>query len=332
MKETLEPKIKFDGENFAALKMQFADQVLFQGFTNPKLNKQFEDSTIIYHYANVDTFFKIIEGQSLYFTNLFYLNDKVELKHGIGLIKKSLIEIKPRYPLIVDLIYQHLEKKITTDKFVFCTSKNGDLLEQWRAYGDNGRGVSIGFKNHNLKSCLYGMINGTHLDYDESYQISKFQEITNQHISFFEKYKDEVDWGKYRYEEMVAISVMEFSDFLLDSTKHSSFVNENEYRLTYKRRDNARLKIEYRDKGKTKIPFINIPTKARRYKQEKEMGMHSDMGADPVFVIDKLPIEKIILGPCFDEMELTALKKQLFVNGYSDVQIIKSDLPYRVDF
>jgi hypothetical protein len=29
--------------------------------------------------------------------------------------------------------------------FLTCFSENGDLLSQWRAYGNNGDGVAIGF-------------------------------------------------------------------------------------------------------------------------------------------------------------------------------------------
>lgn len=37
--------------------------------------------------------------------------------------------------------------------FVMCFSgeESGDLLSQWRGYGDNGKGIAIGFNEYALK-------------------------------------------------------------------------------------------------------------------------------------------------------------------------------------
>lgn len=326
------PKIKFDGEAFSSLKMQFADQILKQSFVNPKLNKQFDDCSIIYHYTSLTSLTNIIENQSLYFTNLFYLNDKLELKYGIELIKKVLADTKTENDSILNLVEDHIQSRINSDRFVFCFSLKGDLLSQWRAYANNGCGVSIGFKNHQLKNCLGVRIQQTHIDYDEEFQFGKFKEIIQQLIEFFESYKEIFDYDQLKYDEQVAIAIIEFCEALIDSLKHPAFLEEKEYRFTHVyNKKQEKIKIKLRLKENSLIPFIEIPTKAKQYYKEKANGKWDDAGADPTFVIDKLPIQKIILGPCLEEKTvIPSLKLLLSKNGYNDVEIIKSNIPYRI--
>jgi hypothetical protein len=46
----------------------------------------------------------------------------------------------------------------STEGFAFCLSEKGDQLSQWRAYGDDGRGVSIGFNRSALEKD-FGAVN-----------------------------------------------------------------------------------------------------------------------------------------------------------------------------
>jgi hypothetical protein len=64
---------------------------------------------------------------------------------------RSLIEelreirqrISPTYSKELDEAIRHLGS--SANVFVFCLSVRGDLLSQWRAYGEPGNGYSIGF-------------------------------------------------------------------------------------------------------------------------------------------------------------------------------------------
>jgi DUF2971 family protein len=325
-------KIKLTGETLAALNLNFSEQILYQAFRNPKFNKHLDDCSTIYHYTSLTNLKKIIKSQSLYFTNLFYLNDKSEFKYGIEFIRKVIEDIKPANRIIGELIDKHIENKINSKRFIICFSLKEDLLSQWKDYGDNGCGVSIGFHNHHLKSCLAGITEQTHIDYDEKFQFEKFKEIIQQHIAYFARHKESIDWGKHNFEEQVAISVMDFCEAFFGSLKHPGFFEENEYRFThvYNRKFDNRIKIKHRLKDGIRIPFIEIPTKAKEYAIEKSKGIWDDLGTDKTFAVKVLPIQKIILGPCVDEnIVIPSLELLLKNNGYVKVEIVKSGIPFR---
>ena len=47
----------------------------------------------------------------------------------------------------ISYLLDMLRYDVIRSSYITCFSRNGDLLSQWRAYGDDGRGVSIGFNS-----------------------------------------------------------------------------------------------------------------------------------------------------------------------------------------
>ena len=112
------------------------------------------ENETMYQYRSIDVFQKIIESKKLRLTSAYHQNDKKELKLLLDYIEKK-----------IDILYKEDTKQtnikrinknividyfLKTDVFISCFSKKGDKLSQWRAYGNDGRGISIGFK-FNLK-------------------------------------------------------------------------------------------------------------------------------------------------------------------------------------
>jgi hypothetical protein len=324
-------KLKFDSSVLMSLNFEFSNQIINQGFSNPKFNKKRKDCSLIYHYTSIDNFINIIQNQSLYFTNLFYLNDQLELQYGIEFIKRIVKEIDSKNKIISKLIDEHIESKINSNRYVLCFSLNGDLLSQWRAYGDYGRGVTIGFDSWQLKRALANITRQTHIEYDEAFQNELFKEMINQHITFFETRKESIDWGIYNYEEQAAISIIQSCESLIDSLKHPSFSEEEEYRFTHVHGEiKEEVEIKFRTKANNIIPFIEIPTTEKHFYDQQKQGIWSKSDK-PSFSFDNLPVKEIILGPCLEENKiLPALKLILKNNGYNNVEIIKSRIPYRI--
>ena len=90
-------------------------------------------SKLLYHYCSVETFFQIIKNQTLRLTNIQYMNDSEELHYGIDLLGKSDEE----------MLYLDKKYRGYIDIYAMCFSEMGDLLSQWRGYGDNAEGLSI---------------------------------------------------------------------------------------------------------------------------------------------------------------------------------------------
>lgn len=64
--------------------------------------------------------------------------------------KTNEIGMSMLFQLAYDYFRIEFEKGGVTN-FVICFCEEGDKLSQWRGYADNGRGVSIGFSEQELR-------------------------------------------------------------------------------------------------------------------------------------------------------------------------------------
>jgi len=109
----------------------------------------------LYHYTDARGLEGIIKNQHIWFTRYTHLNDSTELKFGMSVATELLSEIGAgsdgRIRIFCDMV-----KDLFTDKnmasafgfFIASFSRERDDLGQWRAYGNNGRGFSLGLAPH----------------------------------------------------------------------------------------------------------------------------------------------------------------------------------------
>jgi hypothetical protein len=105
---------------------------------------------IVYHYCGPDGFRCILSKKSLWATHFQYLNDAGEIRRGIDIAKEEAISLQNLATTGIQNFYfnqilQQLDEKVSRHIFLVCFSEVGDLLSQWRAYADDGRGYAIGF-------------------------------------------------------------------------------------------------------------------------------------------------------------------------------------------
>jgi len=111
----------------------------------------------IYHYTDFNGVSGIIESKSLWLTKLSYLNDKSELTLAIDLFRSQAaswankIGDGEKAKFLRDASHQ-LQSFSNTNICVASFCEDGDLLSQWRSYGNDGSGVAIEFDAHSLTS------------------------------------------------------------------------------------------------------------------------------------------------------------------------------------
>lgn len=100
---------------------------------------------VLYHYCSNDAFLGILESKSVWASEFTLSNDALEGKWirvvVAECLKRRNIDTLTSAPLMSalgDLIE-------LLGAAGFCLSSEGDQLSQWRAYADDGRGVSVGF-------------------------------------------------------------------------------------------------------------------------------------------------------------------------------------------
>ena len=87
-------KIQIDGEIWTALRMELSNIILSQVFINDKLNKQFPSTKILYHYTTLNGLASIIDSQSIFCTNIYFLNDIKEYRYGVSLIMNVIEKLR----------------------------------------------------------------------------------------------------------------------------------------------------------------------------------------------------------------------------------------------
>ena len=111
-----------------------------------------DEIDILYHYTDSSSLMGIINNNVLWSTNINFLNDTTEYTHGLELAEDILNEKKNSENLIkIDALRLSLKQILHCNIFITSLSEKGDLLSQWRSYGQGTNGVSIGFSKENLE-------------------------------------------------------------------------------------------------------------------------------------------------------------------------------------
>jgi len=102
---------------------------------------------LLYHYCPSDSFFGIATSKNIWLSNSLYSNDPNENKISRDILieisnESSNIKIKKFAKKVLDFKFGLIDD---AGAYVFCMSQEEDDLNQWRIYGDNGYGYSLGF-------------------------------------------------------------------------------------------------------------------------------------------------------------------------------------------
>lgn len=116
--------------------------------------------TTLYHYSTADGLVGILQSRQFWATNVRFMNDTSELAHGVGLVRAAFDAIERDSKMnpktvafevvratILDMV-NDAERNTAQFAVSFCT--DGNLLSQWRGYGQFGRGYAVGFTTARL--------------------------------------------------------------------------------------------------------------------------------------------------------------------------------------
>lgn len=112
----------------------------------------------VYHYTSLATFQKIVEGKQLRLSNVFFMNDSMEVRWFEQHVAEVTRFIKgfpgwkadgnsSFFRRLMELLDRHQD---FGNLYCCCFSAEDDDLSQWRGYADDGRGVAIGLSLEQL--------------------------------------------------------------------------------------------------------------------------------------------------------------------------------------
>lgn len=151
---------------------------------------------ILWHYCNLEAFYNIIKTHSIRLNDVYQSNDYTENEGFYKLVREQIYN-KLSHPgldidqkALIDYLIRTMDNKsyIPSNNFCFCLTDLDDSPFHWSLYGDNGKGIAIGFRRSMLTfhSELSDELSISLLDMN--YDTIEFQ---NQIDEFIEKSKME---------------------------------------------------------------------------------------------------------------------------------------------
>ena len=273
-----------------------------------------DNNDIIYHYCDANAFHSICTNRKLWFNDLFSMNDYMELHWGYSIWEQAASTRLEKYGK--DFL-DEIDEVIHTSGFqgllmANCFSTEKDVLSQWRAYADDGKGYVVGFNAENL---LGLPIRALKVLYNKEQQIK--EAAAGIDALFLIKQESLCDYkalcGVYGYD--------------LSAFKNPAFSEEKEIRLIHLldfQRSNDFLKLV--DKG-------GLYFGEERTGEQVKFRIKQDIPT-PYIEFDftnngKInPIKEVIIGPKND-VKVSAISIFLETIGVENVKIEKSKASYR---
>lgn len=290
-----------------------------------KMEKE-STNNVLYHYTSFSTLNEILRHNSLRASDLRFLNDKNEFKIWFNVFDNVMMAMKQKddylsFALFLDSIKDEIDTYRNYNSYVTCFSHERDLLSQWEMYGDNCKGIAIGFDKDKLIKMMFKynkvIINGEDpvfpglLQGDVEYSFETVckdvmwmtKNLVNAYLESGENVVDFIGQeSKYHFKERCMRIVMRLQD-----AKDASFYAEREFRFYWNQKDQQK-EVDTFPRSSRLVPFVSLSCD------------------------EKLPIKEILLGPALDDPEtrIMEIKHVLKLYGYPIVNVEKSTIPFRI--
>jgi hypothetical protein len=272
----------------------------------------------LYHYTTQAGLLGIVRDKKIWASHTQYLNDAREFHHAISLVEEQLAEMnrpgsyEDRERGLLDEMKQELKGIEGINVCVCSFSEDGDVLSQWRAYGDRASGFALGFSGAFLRSVSKGL--GFYLvkvEYDESRQRrlvrTLIEDVLEENIRQLERSEngDDLDLARRRPAGNLVTYLNRYAPIL----KHYSFSDEKEWRIISSPLFSPREGFGYRAGVSMLIPYFQIPLSA----------------TDQPF-----QLEEVVVGPTpHPEQSKSAVIGLLAQDDYLEINVRNSAAPYR---
>ena len=280
--------------------------------------------TELYHYTSPRALKGILKSNRLWFSNIYFLNDKSEMKYTYLILLELLEDLKHKlnfefYEKMVNRAeymtcntYYKEESSVFSrlEYYVLCLSTEKNCLSLWSNYTktNDKTGYNIAFSYKNLKDCVeakgYEFFSFAKVCYDTEKQKKMITETLIKFNDLYKNAKNGKDKQKIFWELIDNFTI--YSIFL----KHPAFHMENEYRIVVGVRSHTHSEIcEFEVQNGIFVPHIE----------------HELPDPDEGSIINSVTISPT----CEKDLAVYSVRKLL--NSYSqyDVKIFTSDIPLR---
>jgi hypothetical protein len=281
---------------------------------------------VLYHYTSIEGLRNIIRSKTLWGTHVRFLNDESEWLYGFTLLKSKVETIPsgdPRSERMKAASIRMIDELVelyanSVDIFVACLCDKGDLLSQFRLYGD----ISIGLEVKELQR-LHPMPETDYAFWPILYDnevtshalLIRFAEaFLMMDVQYHGAWDVSVEELRQRMKDSEAMSrFMTHMPFWAGQIKHAGFREEREWRAIRFTPSSDDDRTKYRDGPMGQTPFVEFNV------------------TDPAAVARLPLIREIICGPPNSEERVQDVQRLLLEAGYNEaaVEVRPSDIPFR---
>lgn len=269
---------------------------------------------ILYHYTTAEGLLGLVGGNTLRFSDTKFVNDGSEMAWGRWVLENHLKERFASAPEKQQQFWQSVLKRTAEsgDTFrhvIFCMSREGNLLNQWRDYGRDVVPYSIGLETTYFFKRDAGTFetNLTPLVYAPAHQMKAVENLVSRIAEVMKS-----RWNSVSPDHLVADSYnasFELS-WLVSQFKNPAFEPEQEVRLQL---THYALTRNYGAKPKFRTSMLGV---VPYYEWRPATG--------------SLPIRSVLVGPSpHASASLEALRIYLAELGLGDVTSNYSTIPIR---
>ncbi|MFM2582852.1 DUF2971 domain-containing protein [Vibrio campbellii] len=269
----------------------------------------------IYHYTDMNALISILTNKELWATSHRALNDAKEFTWSVDMLIKTLKSKASENSLgrnqrVIEALFESIIHTQVSETVMYITSFShvDDVLGQWRAYADNGRGVSIGFDSRKIEGEISNGISSgiasslVSVVYDKESQIKELNELIEEYSSKIPEITPDMTRDNFKESSREIVKEIFASIlFVSSSNKHPAFVEENEIRL---------------------FMCVDSNTKVNFRASDGNLASYVKWKFDPSY------IKTITVGPK-SQCNTKELKLLLEQTGFQHVEILKSEAPYR---
>jgi hypothetical protein len=323
--------------------------------------RQSEIPRRLYHYSTLCGLMGITSGNTLWASDARFLNDASELLYAASLISETVSEataaiegeeLKPALSRIAEFANGF---EYGARPFVACFCEEGDLLSQWRGYGDAASGVALGFDLHG--SVAFGQLPPRtflrRVVYDPKEQRRLVREAVDTWLATAESL---ISTGKgFAVDEVFPYpAIWALQEALAEyhlCFKNPVFKEEQEWRLI--KLVDVREELRYQDDKRTEELLratrermlqlgLDMPGAPTVWRQANAEGINiqfrpSSMGLTPYVELpiieragvftDRLPLWHVIQGPTTNPaLSLESLRMYLESRGYGFHTVVEPSL------
>jgi hypothetical protein len=292
---------------------------------NERITRPDTPHELLYHYTGPDGLLGILNSGAFRLSHCQYLNDPEEVVAGSKLVDDTLAAVAANsgeesgqswFARTAREQFRR-SKLIDHDIFVGSFSELGDDLSQWRAYGANGSGYSIGMRAQVANKPAH-MVDDAWLvkcSYDWEQNRIDIEEMVHWCANVFVKYLETYATQCKTFEsaatelyEKISVPMLVAIAGRVIRHKSEHYKAEAEWRIYQVMAPDVRGVIRFRTSATGLIPFTEF------------RALDGD---------DRSTIERIYVGPSADQNLRVAAAKRLVAELGIDCQVEPSRIAYR---